>query len=425
MHITQVRTPVVKSGSWSSLTGIRRQFHAMVKPIGSTCNLDCAYCYYLSKEKLFGQRRGERIADELLGEYIRQYITGQDGEKIVFSWQGGEPTLLGLDFFRKVVELEKKYQPAHQRIENDLQTNGTLLTDEWCQFLRQNDFLVGLSIDGPKELHDQYRVTKGGQPTFDKVMGAVKLLRKHGVKFNTLTVVNRLNVRRPLDVYRFLRQEVGSTYLQFIPCVEPRNFQTTAPQHWDPENLPVMGSAAARPGTPESVVTDWSVDPDNWGEFLCCCFDEWYRQDLGRVMVNLFETAVAQTLGLPAQICIYHDFCGKGVAIEHDGSVYSCDHYVYPEYRLGDIAERPISRMVFSARQREFGFAKSKSLTRQCRECRHLNLCWGECPKNRLIRTPDGEAGLNYLCSGLKQFFTHAEPYLRQIAEKIGQYKTG
>jgi uncharacterized protein len=382
-----------KANSWQSLMGVQCRFHAMVKPIGSTCNLDCAYCYYLSKEKLLGQQRGQRIADDLLEEYIRQYIQGQDGDEIVFTWQGGEPTLLGLDFFRKVVDLERKYQPAHQRIENDLQTNGTLLTDEWCQFLRRHNFLVGLSIDGPKDLHDAYRVTKGGQPTFDKVMGAVKLLRKHGVKFNTLTVVNRLNARRPLDVYRFLRREVGSTTIQFIPCVEPKGFQTTAPQHWDPATLPIVGSAAARPGTPDSAVTDWSVDPDDWGDFLCRCFDEWYRKDVGLVLVNLFETAVAQTLGMDAQICIYNDFCGKGVAMEHDGDVYSCDHYIYPEYRLGNIRERTISSMVFSQKQRDFGFLKSKALPRQCRECPHLNLCWGECPKNRLIRAPDGEPG--------------------------------
>jgi uncharacterized protein len=400
--------------------GAKRRFHAMVKPIGSACNLNCAYCYYLSKEKLLDQQRGKRMSDDLLEEYIRQYIQGQDGEQIVFSWQGGEPTSLGLDFFRKVIELEKKYQPAHQRIENDLQTNGTLLDDDWCRFLRQHNFLVGLSIDGPKDLHDAYRVTKGGQPTFDKVMAAVSLLKKHGVRFNTLTVVNRLNAKRPLDVYRFLRREVGSTYMQFIPCVEPRDFQTTAPQHWDPSKLPVMGTSPARPGTPDSVVTDWSVDPDDWGTFLCQCFDEWLRKDLGKVLVNLFETAVAQTMGLPAQICITGEFCGKGLAVEHDGSVFACDHYVYPEYRAGNIKDRPISEMVFSRRQMEFGFAKRDTLPQYCRQCPHLKLCWGECPKNRLIRSPEGEIGLNYLCPGLKRFFAHAEPHIQRL---VGQLK--
>ena len=403
---------------WRPPPGARRRFHAMVKPIGSTCNLDCAYCYYLSKEKLLDQHPGRRMSDELLESYIRQYIEGQDGDEVVFSWQGGEPTLLGIDFFRKVVELEKKYKKANQRIENDLQTNGTLLTEEWCQFLHENNFLVGLSIDGPKELHNTYRVTKGGEPTFDKVFAAAKMLKRHGVKFNTLTVVNRVNSKRPLDVYRFLRKEIGSTYIQFIPCVEPKDFHTTAPQYWRIANMPVMGSSAARPGSADSVVTDWSVDPEDWGTFLCRCFDEWYKKDVGKVLVNVFETAFAQTLGMPSQICIYGEFCGKGLAAECDGSVFSCDHYVYPEYRLGNIAEKPISEMVFSGRQKDFGFAKRDTLPKYCRECPHLKMCWGECPKNRLLRTPDGELGLNYLCSGLKHFFEHAEPYLKDLASR-------
>jgi uncharacterized protein len=403
---------------WKPPPGARRRFHAMVKPIGSTCNLDCTYCYYLSKEKLLDQHQGRRISDELLESYIRQYIDGQDGDEVVFSWQGGEPTLLGIDFFRKVVELEKKYKKANQRIENDLQTNGTLLTEEWCKFLYENNFLVGLSIDGPKELHNTYRVTKSGEPTFDKVFAAAKMLKKHGVKFNTLTVVNRVNAKRPLDVYRFLRKEIGSTYIQFIPCVEPKDFHTAAPQFWKIANMPVIGSSAARPGSADSAVIDWSVDPEDWGTFLCRCFDEWYKKDVGKVLVNVFETAVAVTLGMPSQICIYGEFCGKGLAAECDGSVFSCDHYVYPEYRLGNIADKPISEMVFSGRQKDFGFAKRDTLPKYCRECPHLKMCWGECPKNRLIRTPDGELGLNYLCSGLKRFFEHAEPYLKDLASR-------
>ena len=401
---------------WRPPPGVKRRFHAMVKPIGSTCNLDCAYCYYLSKEKLLEQQHGKRISDELLETFIRQYIEGQDGEQIVFSWQGGEPTLLGLDFFRKVVELEKKYKKANQRIENDLQTNGTLLNEQWCQFLHQNNFLVGLSIDGPRDLHNAYRVTKGKEPTFDKVFAAAKLMKKHGVKFNTLTVVNRLNAKRPLDVYRFLTRKIGSTYVQFVPCVEPKDFQTTAPQYWKTSKMPVIASPAAKPGSADSVVTDWSVDPEDWGYFLCRCFDEWYRKDLGRVLVNVFETAVAQTLGMPSQICIYGEFCGKGLAVECDGSVFSCDHYVYPEYRLGNITDKPISEMVFSNCQKDFGFAKRDTLPQYCRQCPHLKMCRGECPKNRLLRTPDGQIGLNYLCRGLKRFFEHADPYLKDLA---------
>jgi uncharacterized protein len=404
------------NNEWRPPPGVKRRFHAMVKPIGSTCNLDCAYCYYLSKEKLLDQHPGRRISDELLESYIRQYIVGQDADEVVFSWQGGEPTLLGIDFFRKVVELEKKYKKANQRIENDLQTNGTLINEEWCKFLYENKFLVGLSIDGPKELHNAYRITKGGEPTFDKVFAAAKLMKKHGVKFNTLTVVNRVNAKRPLDVYRFLRKEIGSTYMQFIPCVEPKGFQTTAPQYWRIASMPVMGSTAARPGSEDSVVTDWSVDPEDWGTFLSRCFDEWYSKDVGEVLVNLFETAFAKTLGMPSQICVFGEFCGKGLAVECDGSVFSCDHYVYPEYRMGNIAEKPISEMVFSGRQKDFGFAKRDTLPNYCRQCQHLKMCWGECPKNRIIKTPDGEMGLNYLCSGLKRFFEHAQPHLKHMA---------
>jgi uncharacterized protein len=396
-----------------------RRFHAMVKPIGAACNLDCKYCYYLSKADLLDQRPGSRIADDLLEEFIRQYIEGQDAQRVVFSWQGGEPTLLGLDFFRKVVQLEAKHKRPGQRIENDLQTNGTLLDEAWCRFLRQHNFLVGLSIDGPRALHDAYRLTKGGEPTFDKVFAAAKLLRRQGVKFNTLTVVNRLNAKRPLDVYRFLTREVGSTYVQLIPCVEPIDFRVTAPQRWDAAKLPLLGAPAARPGEADSVVTDWSVDPDDYGEFLCKVFDEWHRKDLGRVLVDLFESAVAQWMGLPAQRCISGEFCGKGVALEHDVSVYSCDHYVYLEYRLGNIREQSISTLAFSPEQMEFGFAKRDTLPAYCRACKHLFACWGECPKNRCIRAPDGEAGLNYLCPGLKRFFEHADPHLKRIAEQL------
>jgi uncharacterized protein len=391
----------------------------MVKPTGSLCNLNCAYCYYLHKEKLLGSSNGYRISEQVLETHIRQYIEDQDGDEVVFSWQGGEPTLLGLDFFRQVVALENKYRKPQQRIENDLQTNGTLLDDAWCEFLRRHDFLVGLSIDGPRELHDAYRVTKGGEPTFERVVRAAQLLHKHSVRFNTLTVVHRFNAQRPLDVYRFLSREVRPFQLQFIPCVEPKVFQTVAPQKWEPSMLPEMGTPAARPGNPDSVVTDWSVDPDDWGDFLCKVWDEWYRRDYGKVFVNLFETAVAQWMGLDAQLCVYHDFCGKGMALEHDGSVYSCDHYVYPQYRLGNILQTPSSRLVFSDQQRKFGFAKNEDLPQYCRDCRFRFACNGECPKNRLIRTPVGEPGLNYLCSGLKNFWEHISPDMKQIIPRV------
>ena len=397
------------------------RFHVMAKPSGSTCNLDCKYCFYLSKETLPNGPGTGQMSDETLELFIRQYIEGTTGPQVVFSWQGGEPTLRGLDFFRRVVALQKKYTKPNQGIENDLQTNGVLLNEEWASFLKEHRFLVGLSIDGPRELHDRFRINKGGAPTFDKVMAAAKLLRKFGVRFNTLTCVHRDNASRPLDVYRFLRSELDSTYIQFIPIVQLKGFETTAPQTWDKSRLPIVGSAEARPDHPNSVVTDWSVDPEEYGYFLSRVFDEWRRKDLGKVLVNHFETLVAQHMGLPSQICIYNEFCGKGVAVEHDGSVYSCDHYVYPEYRLGTIREKPMAEMVFSPEQVKFGYAKSETLPRYCRECSYLKDCWGECPKNRLIRTPDGEPGLNYLCAGLKKFYKHALPEVDRIADEIRQ----
>ncbi len=391
----------------------------MAKPAGSSCNLDCRYCFYLSKQTLPGGPGTGRMTDRTLELFVRQYIEANTGPEVVFSWQGGEPTLLGLEFFQKVVELQRRYAKPGQRIENDLQTNGILLDAGWAEFLKEHRFLVGLSIDGPRELHDRYRVNKGGAPTFDKVMAAATVLRKAGVPFNTLTCVHRFNAERPLDVYRFLRRELDSTYIQFIPIVQARGFETDAPDVDDTGHMPIIGTARSKPDHPESIVTDWSVDPDRYGYFLSRVFDEWRRRDLGRVLVNHFETLVAQHLGLPAQICIYHQFCGKGVALEHDGGVYACDHYVYPQYRLGNLSETPLAEMVFSERQVAFGYAKSEMLPNDCRTCEYLRDCWGECPGNRLLRTPSGEPGLNYLCSGLKKFFKHARPAIDEIAAAI------
>ena len=397
----------------------RKHFHVMAKPVSSTCNLDCTYCYYLSKEHLARGPGPGRMSDETLELFVKQYIDGIKGDEVIFSWQGGEPTLLGLEFFRKVVAFEKKHAKPGQRIENDLQTNGTLINEEWCEFLKANRFLVGLSIDGPREIHDHYRVTKGGRPTFDQVFAAAKLLQRYGVPFNTLTCVHRFNGKRPLDVYRFLRQELDSKYIQFIPIVEHKSFERVAPQRWDNAELPKDGESAARPGQPGSIVTEWSVDPDDWGYFLCRVFDRWLSRDIGKVMVNQFETLVAQHLGLPSQMCVFSETCGKGLALEHDGSLYSCDHYVYPEYRLGDIKTGQLGEMVFSRDQVKFGYAKSESLPQYCRQCAYLSDCWGECPKNRIIRTPDGETGLNYLCRGFKIFFAHALPEVERIAATL------
>ncbi|EIV2083376.1 TPA: anaerobic sulfatase maturase [Klebsiella aerogenes] len=397
----------------------QRRFHVMAKPTGSACNIDCSYCFYLHKEHLLQQEKRRYMSDETLENFIRQYIDGQDGEQVVFSWQGGEPTLMGLEFFHKVVKFQQQYKKPGQRIENDLQTNGILINDAWAEFLKANHFLVGLSIDGPRELHDRYRITRSGKPTFDKVMAGVDALKRHGVPFNALVTVNRTNARFPLEVYRFVTRELGATYVQFNPCVEPVDFTQTAPHFWRDDSIPTVGSRRARPGDLDAIVTDWSVDPDDWGRFLIATFEEWVNNDLGRVQVNLFETAVAQMMGLPAQICTTAEFCGKGLAVEKNGDVFSCDHYVYPEYQIGNIADNSLARMAFSERQQAFGMGKCDTLPQQCKQCPYLKLCHGECPKNRLVLTTDGEAGLNYLCPGIKAFFNYAEPILAGIVTLV------
>jgi uncharacterized protein len=394
--------------------------HVMVKPTGALCNLDCTYCYYLSKQELLGKPQNWRISDEVLETFIRQYFEGQNYKEVVFSWQGGEPTLLGLDFFRKVVELQKRYCPSHVRCENDLQTNGTILDDAWCEFLYEENFLVGLSIDGPRHLHDAFRKDKSGQGSFDRVFRAAKLLRKHKVNFATLSCVNSVTAKHPLEVYRFLRDEVGAKRIQFIPIVEPVGFQQVAPQRWDERFMPLLDSPQAKPGTEGSVVEDWSVHPEDWGDFLCRVFDEWYQKDLGRIYVNYFEAAVETWMGHVSPLCTQGPMCGKGLALERDGSVYACDHYVYPEYRTGNINGKPLSEMAFSEIQERFGKAKEGMLPEYCRKCQYEFTCFGECPKNRFIKTPDGEPGLNYLCSGWKKFFAHIDEPIQEIVRRLG-----
>ncbi len=361
------------------------------------------------------------MSDEVLETFIRQYIEDQNYKEIIFSWQGGEPTLLGLDFFKKVVELEKKYCPKHKRIENDLQTNGTLLDDEWCEFLTANNFLVGLSIDGPKALHDAYRKDKQGAGSFDKVLNSARLLRKHGTQFSTLSCVNREAGKQPLEVYRFLRDQVGSKRMQFIPIVEPKVFRNTAPQHWPLESQPVVGTSAARPGADDSVVEDWCVDSGDWGSFLCAIFDEWYKKDLGNIYVHYFDAAVETWMGRVNPLCALAPMCGKGMAMEQDGTVYVCDHYVYPEYAAGNIMNKPIKEMAFSNSQEVFGKLKEGSLPQYCRDCKYEFACFGECPKNRFVRTPTGEPGLNYLCKGWKKFFAHIDDPVRAIVRGLGE----
>jgi uncharacterized protein len=389
---------------------VRPAFHVMTKPIGAICNIDCKYCYYLEKEELYPDTRNFRMTDATLENYVRQYIEAQSAPEISFAWQGGEPTLLGVDFFRKAVALQKKYCPPGKRITNALQTNGTLLNAEWCDFFRENTFLIGLSIDGPRDLHDYYRVDKGGNPTFDKVMNGLELLKAHRVEYNTLTVVNRQNSRRPLDVYNFLKQH-GSGFMQFIPLVERvgEGHGFAAPP--DPANLDDSGKALP--------VTPWSVESNQYGEFLNTIFDEWVRNDVGNVFIQLFEVQLAIWLGNPAALCVFAETCGGAMAMEHNGDLYSCDHYVYEKFKLGNINETPIATLANSAVQNKFGLDKRDALPKYCRECDVRFACNGECPKHRFIKTPDGEEGLNYLCAGYKRFFHHIDPYMKQMGELV------
>ena len=401
------------AGRGERAAGVERSLHTTIKPVGSACNLDCAYCYYLSKEELLSQK-SRRIKDDVLERFIVDYIASQDAVEIAFTWHGGEPTLMGLPFFRRVVELQRKHLPPGRSVSNDLQTNGTLLDDEWCEFLAENAFLVGISIDGPRELHDFYRVTKKGRPTFDSVFAATQRLKRYGIQFSALATVNRKNAHEPLAVYRFLRDEVGARYIQFIPCVEPRQFERHAPAYLPAHQLVTADSARARPGHPMSVVTDWSVESEAWGSFLSAVFDEWQAHDQGRVKINLFESLFAQLDGKPSLQCTSSPFCGKNVALEHDGRVYSCDHYVYPEYELGTVGDQTLAEMVFSLKQLEFGLDKHNSLPSECRSCPYLRLCWGECPRTRILKTREGEGNLSYLCSGWKGFFGHVLPKIQR-----------
>lgn len=412
MDLTPLKTAFPNDGN----NHVDRRFHVMAKPGGAKCNIDCQYCFYLHKDELLNQSKQPKMDDATLEAFIKSYIESHDGEEVVFSWQGGEPTLLGLDYFKKIVELQRKHAITGMRIENDLQTNGLLLNKDWCEFLVEHSFLVGLSIDGPEFIHDKYRKTRSGKPTFKRVIQAVNLMKEYKVPFNALVTVNRFNSQYPLEVYRFLTRELGVTYIQFSPCVEPRSFEKIAPHFWKENMQPGVGSELDKPGNLMSVVTDWSVDASEWGKFLVVVFNEWVNNDFGRVLVNLFETAVAQVMGMPAQLCVTAEFCGKGLAIEHNGDVFSCDHYVYPEYRLANINERPLNEIAISTRQYSFGMAKKSSLPQYCLNCEYLKYCWGECPKNRLLTAPNGEAGLNYLCPGIKMFFEHALPILVGIS---------
>ena len=372
-------------------------FHVMMKPRGAICNLDCKYCYFLAKEDLYPGSRF-RMSDDLLEEYVKQYIDAQQVPEVTFAWQGGEPTLMGLEFFQKAVELQKKHQKPDTRIFNSLQTNGTLLDADWCRFFHENDFLIGLSLDGPRALHDAYRVDKGGKPTFDAVMGAAEMMRVHEVEFNILTTVHAANAEHPLEVYRFMRDVVKTRFLQFIPIVERDN--DTGYQEGN-------------------EVTGRSVTGKQYGRFLIRIFDEWVRRDVGKMYVQIFDVSLAAWSGQSPGLCIFMETCGDALALEHNGDLYACDHYVEPDYLLGNITEIPMMEMVLSEQQRAFGQAKLDTLPQYCLSCDVRFICNGGCPKNRIITTPDGEPGLNYLCEGYKAFFHHIDGPMRFMANEL------
>jgi uncharacterized protein len=381
----------------------------MGKPVGPICNLDCKYCVYLHKEKLYPSPRKCVMSDEVLDNYVRQYIASQPGPEVSFAWQGGEPTLLGVGYFRKVVELQARCASG-KTIGNSIQTNGTLLDDEWCEFFKENRFLVGISIDGPRELHELYRVDKLQRSTFDKVMAGIELLKRHEVDFNTLTVVHRESARRPLEVYRFLK-EIGSTYIQFIPLVErSTGVGLAAP--------PLLSPATDDPAL-SVTVTPWSVDAHDYGNFLVEIFQEWVRHDVGRIFVQVFETALSNWMGLGSSLCIFAETCGRALALEHNGDVYSCDHYVFPRHKLGNVLDQEISKLAELPVQQSFGAAKRDTLPDYCRQCDVRFACHGECPRNRFLQTPDGQPGLNYLCTGYRHFFRTIDPTMKELARLL------
>src|SRR5512137_386486 len=373
-------------------------FHLLAKPTGAICNLDCAYCFFLDKEALYPGSKF-RMSDEVLEQYIRQLIESHQTDSVNIAWQGGEPTLMGLDFFRRTMTVVEKHRRPGMHFLHTMQTNGTLLDDEWAAFFKEHNFLIGISIDGPRPLHDVYRVDKGGQPTFDRVMRGLHLLQKHGVEYNVLTTVNRVNADYPLEVYRFLRDEVKTDWMQFIPVVERINA----------DGLTLYQQGA--------TVSDRSVQPDQFGRFLITIYDEWVRHDVGKIFVQTFEAALRNWLGMNASgMCVFNETCGTGLAIEHNGDLYSCDHFVEPNYLLGNIQQDHLIELVASPQQLKFGQDKRDTLPRYCRECDVRFACHGECPKNRFIETPDGEPGLNYLCAGFKLFFQHVDFSMKLLA---------
>ncbi|RJS17712.1 anaerobic sulfatase maturase [Corallococcus sp. H22C18031201] len=390
-------------------------FHLLAKPTGAICNLDCKYCFFLSKEKLYPNSTF-RMSDDTLERYVQQLLASQPGPEVEVAWQGGEPTLMGLEFFQRAVQLVEQYRRPEQQVRYSLQTNGTRLDEAWGAFLKEHRFLVGLSVDGPRELHDAYRVNKGGGGSFDQVMRGLSHLKQHGVDYNILCTVHAANADHPLEVYRFFRDELGASFIQFIPIVErvTPELRPLANQGWG------AGPGEERPLYTQrgNHVTERSVGAAQFGRFLVAIFDEWVRKDVGRVFVQMFDSALGAHVG-QYSLCIFSPTCGSALALEHNGDLYSCDHYVEPDYLLGNIADTPMGELVASPRQRKFGQDKQDSLPRYCRECPVRFACNGGCPRERFISTPDGEPGLNYLCEGYRHFFSHVDPAMRVMAELL------
>jgi uncharacterized protein len=392
-------------------------FHLLAKPTGAKCNLDCTYCFFLSKEMLYPGDRF-RMSDQMLETYLRQLLDAQPSGEVNVAWQGGEPTLMGLDFFQRSIEYVEKYRKPDQRILHTMQTNGILLNDEWCVFFKEHNFLIGLSVDGPKAMHDAYRVNKGGEGSFDQVMRAWEVLHRHGVEVNILCTIHAANAHDPLGVYRFFRDELRAGYMQFIPIVE----RTTQ------ESLPLANLGwGERPGADRplytqrgGLVTERSVGAEQFGRFLIAIFDEWIRHDVGKIFVQTFDVALGSWLG-QHNLCIFSPTCGGALALEHNGDLYSCDHYVEPDHLLGNIRQSAMAELVASDKQLAFGLDKLTSLPKYCRECEVRFACHGECPRNRFITTPNGEPGLNYLCAGYKLFFNHIDSAMKIMAGLLRQ----
>ena len=372
--------------------------YVMAKPAGALCNLACKYCYYIEKANMYKQQPRHIMSDELLEHFIKEYISIQTSPNVLFTWHGGEPLMRPLSFYKRVLELQKKYANGHI-IDNSIQTNGTLITDEWAKFFKENNFLVGLSIDGPQEFHDEYRKTRTGRPTWLQVMKGINILNKYGVEWNAMAVVNDFIGDYPLDFYHFYK-EIGCHFIQFTPVVE-RIYR-----HPDGRMLasPIEGSIAE--------MADFAVTPEQWGDFLCTLFDEWVRNDVGEYYVQIFDSTLANWMGVPPSLCSMGETCGHAGAMEFNGDVYACDHFVFPEFKLGNIKEKTLAEMMYSDAQMKFGANKRDLLTRQCRECDFLFACHGECPRNRFARSVYDEPGQNYLCAGYHKFFKHVAPYM-------------